>query len=161
MTRTIQTALLVFNSLLDSSPPKFEVQVWPGLREAHDANCNKGVGRADLASKFPQLDLSACCNEWDYAPHSLDEATMRAERVRQRLKALSSSFKNIFIITHRGFIAFLVKGDRFDVCGKAGSTIESFGTVLTYPCLQESRSSSFRGMRKLMRQDMVSIGIQG
>lgn len=119
MTRTIQTALIVFGPLLNSSPAKVELQVWPDLRETHDAICNKGVSRADMAAKFAQLDFSACHEEWDYPPHSFEDAAVRAERVRRRLKDLSRSYKNIILITHRGFIAFLIKGERFDVCGKA------------------------------------------
>ncbi|KAH8673088.1 histidine phosphatase superfamily [Ilyonectria robusta] len=116
MTRTIQTALLVFPHLLSTSPAEVEVQIWPDLREGYDAICNKGVARADIAAKFPQFDFSACSEEWDYPPHSPEDATARAERVRQRLQVLSKSYKNIFLVTHRGFIAFLVQGDRFDVC---------------------------------------------
>ncbi|EHK19767.1 uncharacterized protein TRIVIDRAFT_68229 [Trichoderma virens Gv29-8] len=116
MTRTIQTALIVFSRHLKTSPTKVELQVWPDLREAHDAVCNRGVSRAEMAAKFPQFDLSACHEEWDYLPHSFEDAVMRAERVRRRLKDLSRSYKNIFLVTHRGFIAFLVKGERFDVC---------------------------------------------
>ena len=41
---------------------------------------------------------------------------MRAEKVRERLQELSKLHDNIVLITHRGFIAFLVKGDRYDVC---------------------------------------------
>ncbi|RYP09756.1 hypothetical protein DL764_001091 [Monosporascus ibericus] len=117
MTRTIQTALIVFRELLSSSPVKVELQVWPDLRKAHDATCNKGVSRADMAVKFAQLDFSACHEEWDYPPHSFEEAAARAERIRQRLRDLSRSYKSIFLVTHRGFIAFLVKGETFDVCG--------------------------------------------
>ncbi|KAH6605837.1 hypothetical protein Trco_004990 [Trichoderma cornu-damae] len=116
MTRTIQTALIVFGQHLSRQPPKAELQVWPDLREAHDAICNKGVSRADMAAKFGQLDFSACREEWDYPPHSVQDAAARAERVRRRLKDLSGSYKNIILVTHRGFIAFLVKGERFDVC---------------------------------------------
>jgi broad specificity phosphatase PhoE len=117
MTRTIQTALVAFRPLLDSSPARVELQVWPDLREAHDAICNKGVSRADIAAKFAQFDFSACHEEWDYPPHSFEDAAARAERVRKRLKDMSRHYKNICLITHRGFIAFLVKGERFDVCG--------------------------------------------
>ena len=117
MTRTIQTALVTFSPLFNSSPARVELQVWPDLREAHDAMCNKGVSRADMAAKFALFDFSACHEEWDYPPHSFQDAAARAERVRKRLKDLSPHYKNIFLITHRGFIAFLVKGERFDVCG--------------------------------------------
>jgi broad specificity phosphatase PhoE len=117
MTRTIQTALIVFGRHLNGSPAKVELQVWPDLREAHDAICNKGLSRADMVVKFPQLDFSACHEEWDYPPHSFEDAAARAEGVRRRLKDLSRSYKNIMLVTHRGFIAFLVKGERFDVCG--------------------------------------------
>jgi broad specificity phosphatase PhoE len=117
MTRTIQTALIVFGHLINTSPAKAELQVWPDLREAHDAICNKGVSRTELAAKFPQVDLSACHEEWDYPPHNPDDAIVRAESVRYRLKELSHSYNNIVLILHRGFIAFLVQGDRFNVCG--------------------------------------------
>lgn len=117
MTRTIQTALTAFGQLLNSSPAKAEFQVWPDLREANEAICNMGLTRAEMAANFTQFDFSACHEEWDYPPHSFEDATMRAERVRQRLKDLSRSYKNIILVTHRGFIAFLVKGERFDVCG--------------------------------------------
>jgi len=117
MTRTIQTALIVFDQVLNSSPAGVHLQVWPDLREAHDAICNKGVARADMAAKFAQFDFSACPEEWDHPPHTFEDAVARAARVKQRLKDLSGSYKNIFLVTHRGFIAFLVKGERFDVCG--------------------------------------------
>lgn len=118
MTRTIQTALIIFDQHLSSSSTNVELQVWPDLRETHDeAICNKGLSRADIAAKFPQFDFSACHEEWDYPPHSSEGAVVRAETVRKRLKELSRSYKNIFLVTHRGFIAFLAKGERFDVCG--------------------------------------------
>ncbi|KAM6478540.1 phosphoglycerate mutase-like protein [Trichoderma sp. SZMC 28011] len=117
MTRTIQTALIIFDQHLSSSSTNVELQVWPDLRETHDeAICNKGLSRADIAAKFPQFDFSACHEEWDYPPHSSEGAVVRAETVRKRLKELSRSYKNIFLVTHRGFIAFLAKGERFDVC---------------------------------------------
>ena len=111
MTRTIQTALIVFGHLLLNTSSKTELQVWPDLREAHDAICNKGVSH--------EFDFSACREEWDYPPHSPEDAIARAESVRQRLKDLSGSYENIVLILHRGFIAFLFQGDRFDVCGTA------------------------------------------
>lgn len=118
MTRTIQTALIIFDQYLSSSSTNVELQVWPDLRETHDeAICNKGLSRAEIAAKFPQFDFSACHEEWDYPPHSSEGAVVRAETVRRRLKELSRSYKNTFLVTHRGFIAFLVKGERFDVCG--------------------------------------------
>jgi broad specificity phosphatase PhoE len=117
MTRKIQTALLAFGSLLSTSPFKTEVQVWPDLREAHDAICNIGVARADLTAKFPQFEFTGCHDKWDYPAHSFSDAEARAERVRRRLKDLSGLYKNIFVVTHRGFIAFLVKGERFGTGG--------------------------------------------
>ena len=116
MTRTIQTALNAFPSNFSSTPFQAEVQIWPDLREAHDANCNKGVSRTEMLAKFPQFNFAECPEEWDHPPHSIEDATARAETVRQRLKELSKQYANIALITHRGFIAFLVQGDRFDVC---------------------------------------------
>ncbi|KAF2702897.1 phosphoglycerate mutase-like protein [Pleomassaria siparia CBS 279.74] len=115
MTRTLQTAMNAFPFLRDDSP-RTEVQIWPDLREAHDAICNIGVSRADLAAKFPHLDFSSCPEEWDHAPTTKEGATARAEHVRRRLKHLAKTYRNIVLITHRGFIAYLVKGRRFDVC---------------------------------------------
>ncbi|PNP56727.1 hypothetical protein THARTR1_03423 [Trichoderma harzianum] len=118
MTRTIQTARIIFDQYLNSSSTNVELQIWPDLRETHDeAICNKGLSRAEIATKFAQFDFSACHEEWDYPPHNFEGAVVRAETVRSRLKELSRSYKNIFLVTHRGFIAFLVKGERFDVCG--------------------------------------------
>ncbi|GAB1318263.1 Phosphoglycerate mutase [Madurella fahalii] len=111
MTRTLQTALLAFDSL-----EGIEIRVWPDLREAHNALCNKGIPKADLAAQFPQFDYTECHDEWDYPDHSTDEAVARAERVRKRVKDLSTSYGNIYLVTHRGFIAFLVQGEKFDVC---------------------------------------------
>lgn len=116
MTRTIQTVKLAFREWLQSTT----IQVWPDLREAHDAICNQGVSRADLEAKFPDINFAECPDEWNYPPHSVDDAAARAERVRERLKGLVDSgvYQNIYLVTHRGFIAFLVQGERFDVCGK-------------------------------------------
>lgn len=116
MTRTIQTAMNAFPSSIGSPPTGTEVQIWPDLREAHDAICNQGISRADIAAKFPHLDFSECPEEWNHPPHTIETATIRAEKVRRRLQDLSKVYKNIALITHRGFIAFLVKGDRYDVC---------------------------------------------
>jgi broad specificity phosphatase PhoE len=126
MTRTIQTAINAFPFLLSNSPslpdqerhkPRVEVQIWPSLREAHDAICNKCLSRASLSHKFPSFDFSECPEEWDsLPPHSVEAATKRAEDVRQRLKELSGKCRNIVVVTHRGFITFLVKGRRFETC---------------------------------------------
>ncbi|KAI0518299.1 histidine phosphatase superfamily [Xylaria bambusicola] len=115
MTRTIQTAMNAFPSIA-SAPNETKVQIWPDLREAHDAICNKGISRAEISTKFPDLNFSECPEEWDHPPHTIEGATIRAETVRRRLKELSKEYNNIVLITHRGFIAFLVKGDRYDVC---------------------------------------------
>ncbi len=115
MTRTIQTAMNAFPSI-GSAPNGTEVQIWPDLREAHDAICNKGISRAAISAKYPHLNFSECLEEWDHPPHTVEAATIRAETVRGRLKELSKVYNNIVLITHRGFIAFLVQGDRYDVC---------------------------------------------
>ncbi|KAK7425090.1 hypothetical protein QQX98_000004 [Neonectria punicea] len=116
MTRTIQMTLLVFQDVLNASPAKVTVEVWPELRECYDALCNQGVSRAAISTKFPQLDFSRCDEEWDYPPHTAFDAYNRAELVRRRLKSLSRFYENIFVVTHRCFISFLAKGARFDVC---------------------------------------------
>ena len=116
MTRTIQTALNAFPSILGSVPFQTEVQIWPELREAYDAECDKGVSRKEMSGKFPQFSFAECPEEWDYPPFSAEDAITRAEVVRLRLKELSKQYGNVAVITHRRFIAFLVQGDKFDVC---------------------------------------------
>lgn len=116
MTRTVQTAMNAFPSIVGSALNGTEVQIWPDLREAHDAECNKGISRADISAKFPHLNFLECPEEWDHPLHTIEAATIRAEKLRLRLKELSKKYKNIALITHRGFIAFLVKGDRYNVC---------------------------------------------
>ncbi|KAF4953009.1 hypothetical protein FSARC_12489 [Fusarium sarcochroum] len=116
MTRTIQTAYIVFGHLIKNN--KAEIQVWPDLRESHDTICNKGISRADLTAKFPDLDFSACPEKWDFPDHTPDDAAVRAERVRRRLRetAMFGNYEDILLVTHRGFAAFLAQGDRFKVC---------------------------------------------
>lgn len=116
MTRAIQTALNAFPSLVGSDPPHVDVQIWPDLREAHDAECNKGVSRREMSEKFPQFNFVQCSQEWDYPLHTPEGATARAENVRQSLQDLSRRYKNIALFTHRGFIAYLIQGSRYGVC---------------------------------------------
>jgi broad specificity phosphatase PhoE len=135
MTRTIETAMNIFPFLIEPGPFDVPTQIWPDLREAHDAICNKGLSRSELASKFPQFDFSECHEEWDYPEHSIEGATARAERVRRRLKDLSTTYNNIAVITHRGIKAFLVKGKRF---GLAEMRTYRFATE------EESQNDSIR-----------------
>ncbi|KAJ5689500.1 hypothetical protein N7462_003892 [Penicillium macrosclerotiorum] len=116
MTRTIQTAINLFPWILGSAPFNVDVQIWPDLREAHDAICNQGISQAEMARKFPAFNLTECSEEWDYPPYTIEDATARAESVRHRLKEASKRYRNILIITHRGFLVFLVQGDRYEVC---------------------------------------------
>ncbi|KAJ4340201.1 hypothetical protein N0V95_007582 [Ascochyta clinopodiicola] len=116
MTRTIQTAMNMFPAVFTTTPFPVAVQIWPDLRETYEAECNKGLSREAISAKFPQLDFAGCPNEWNHPPHTMAGATARAESVRMRLKELSKENSNIVLITHRGFIEFLVKGVRFDVC---------------------------------------------
>lgn len=113
MTRTCQTAMNLFPFLQDVASSPIPTQIWPDLREANDAICNKGLARADMQANFPQFDFSECEENWDYPSHDVADATERAERVRQRLRHLSTTFENIAVISHRGFIAYLVQGRRF------------------------------------------------
>lgn len=113
MTRTIQTAMNIFPSLQNPHESPIPVEIWPDLREANDAICNQGLSRSALQIKFPRFDFSACHETWDYPENTVQDATARAERVRSRLLELSTRFKNIVVISHRGLIAYLVKGRRF------------------------------------------------
>jgi hypothetical protein len=57
MTRSIQTALLVFSDLIMPSDSQMPVQTRPDMRAAHDAIRNRGISRAGLVAKFPQFDF--------------------------------------------------------------------------------------------------------
>jgi broad specificity phosphatase PhoE len=114
MTRAIQTAMNIFPFLQIASTSEIPVRIWPDLREANDAICNKGVPRKDIQTKFPQFDFNECHETWDYATHTITDAVARAERIRRRLHDLSATFKNIALVSHRGLIAFLVQGQRFN-----------------------------------------------
>lgn len=122
MTRTIETAIETFGTLITSLKPAIKVQIWPELREGYDhARCNQGVAKADLMAKFsyPAWDFELCNEQWDYEPHTFEGAMIRAELVRKKLKNLveTGKYVNIVLVTHRGFIAFLVQGERFATCG--------------------------------------------
>jgi broad specificity phosphatase PhoE len=116
MTRTIQTAMNMFPDVFSTQPPSVDVRIWPDLRETYEAECNKGLSRKDVSAKFPWLNFADCPAEWDHPPHTMEAAVARAEDVRQRLKELSKTYKNIVLVTHRGFIAFLVRDERFEPC---------------------------------------------
>lgn len=113
MIRTIQTALNIFPFLREHGNSPMPVEIWPDLRETLDSECNKGLPRAEISRNYPQFDFSNCKEDWNYSPHTVESATTRAENVRKRLKELSATYSNIVIVTHRGFIGFLVKGRSF------------------------------------------------
>ncbi|KAJ7481031.1 histidine phosphatase superfamily [Mycena galericulata] len=114
MVRTIQTAMSAFPDLLDQPSSATILEIWPDLREAHDAVCNLGVSRAKLSAAFPGVDLSHCSEEWDYEEHSDEAAALRAERVRTALAQRPE--QNILLISHRVFIDCLVAGPQFANC---------------------------------------------
>ncbi|KAF2023285.1 phosphoglycerate mutase-like protein [Setomelanomma holmii] len=114
MTRTIQTAINVFPSLQQVDKFTAPVQIWPELREANDATCNKSHSRAGMQSRFPQFDFSECPEQWNYPEHTEEGAIARAECVRNRLHGLSNKYRSIVVISHRGIIAFMVKGRRYN-----------------------------------------------
>jgi broad specificity phosphatase PhoE len=117
MTRTIETAMNAFPALIGHSQVLVDVQIWPELREIQNAPYNIGRSRKEMMEKFPQFDFSKCREEWDHPPHSVEDALSRAEVVRKRLKELSSKYPSIAVVTHRCFITFLVKGEKFLNCG--------------------------------------------
>jgi hypothetical protein len=112
MIRTLDTAYHV----LHGKPSK--ILVWPDLREAHDAICNHGSPTINLIGRYPLLDFSECSEKWDYEQNTTENAQLRALRVRSRLERHSKDYKNILVVTHRGFITYLVSGRCFSNCGK-------------------------------------------
>ncbi|EJD41095.1 phosphoglycerate mutase-like protein [Auricularia subglabra TFB-10046 SS5] len=105
MTRTIQTAFALFPDGLRAGG--LPLHIWPELREAHDAACNKGRPRAEMQRAYPHLDFSLCAEVWSYEPHSFQAAVQRAESVRRRFLALPGP--DVVVVGHRGFLAFLVE----------------------------------------------------
>ena len=117
MTRTIQTARTLFPYAFTEGPDAIPLRIWPVLREAHDANCNKGRSRAEMQALHAGLDFSACDEEWNYEPHRFEDAAERAEVVRQELMKLPGP--HVMVVGHRGFIAYLVNTNqvKFGNCG--------------------------------------------
>ncbi|THU77192.1 phosphoglycerate mutase-like protein [Dendrothele bispora CBS 962.96] len=113
MTRTIQTMYAVL-STLENSGIDIPKEIWPNLREAHDAICNKGVSRAIIAAAYPTLDFSRCNVEWDYEEHSDEAATLRAKEVLDEVRRRPE--KDILLVGHRAFLAYLVGDERFLNC---------------------------------------------
>jgi broad specificity phosphatase PhoE len=85
MRRTIETAFTAFGTTVDANKA-LPIEVWPDLREAHDAICNHFSPVAVLQMEYPHLDFSECNAERTYEKHSHADAEKRAERVRRQLK---------------------------------------------------------------------------
>ncbi len=119
MTRTTHTAIAVFGPLTLGPDPQVKMQIWPELREAHDHICCQGSSKQEMTSKFPDFDFSGCHDDWDYPSHTNESAVARGEEVRRKLRGLTEVHKHIVLVTHRGFVAFLVQGPRFQTCGKS------------------------------------------
>ena len=113
MRRTIETAFTAFGTTVDANEA-LPIEVWPDLREAHDAICNHGSPITVLQMEYPHLDFSECNSERTYETHTHADAEKRAERVRRRLKEHSA--QKIVVVTHRGFIAHLVESHKFVNC---------------------------------------------
>lgn len=151
MDRTIETALIILKSLKNDSPDGVQPDhiIWPDLREAHDAKCNKGSPRHAMETKCPSLDFSSCSAEWDYEPHTVGAATIRAENVRKALSELSARYKDITIVTHREFIAYLVPGASFNVSGKSKCAILELLMTCPYVSTLEIRSYRFANVEEI------------
>ena len=106
MRRTIQTALVAFGSC--------PFEIWPDLRETYDGICQRGSPISVLQHEFPHLNFSECHQEWTYEEHTHERAEKRAERVRRRIREHPS--RNIVLVTHRGFIGYLVERPKFRNC---------------------------------------------
>lgn len=146
MTRTIQTAAGHFgNSTRYWDLPR--IQVWPDLREASDAAADMGPPRFEMIRKYPQLDFSECREIWNYPDHTFESAVTRAERVRKRLLVLAETGKyhNVYVVTHRRFIGYLVQGKEFKHGGEKPSP-ELDDTRLTH--WEECRSYGFARDRR-------------
>lgn len=121
MTRTIQTTHAVL-ATLGAAGKDVPIEIWPNLREAHDAECNKGLPRAKLEAAYPLLDFSRCSEEWDYEEHSDKGAMARAEEVLEELRGRPE--REVLLVGHRAFIAYLVPSNelRFLNCGECGDS---------------------------------------
>jgi Histidine phosphatase superfamily (branch 1) len=117
MTRTIQTARILFPSAFTKGPDAIPLHIWPDLREANDGNCNTGRSRVEMQVLHSGLDFAACDEEWNYKAHRFEDAADRAAAVRKDLMKLPGP--HIVVVGHRGFIAYLVdtKQTKFRNCG--------------------------------------------
>jgi hypothetical protein len=70
-----------------------------------------------MQARYPNLDFLQYSENWDYETHTSQAATKRAERVRKLLRDFTSKYQSMLLITHRGLLAFMVQGARFEVCG--------------------------------------------
>jgi broad specificity phosphatase PhoE len=106
MRRTIQTALVAFGSC--------PLEIWPDLRETYDGICQHGSPISVLQHEFPHLNFSECDDNWTYEPYTHERAEKRAERERRRVREHPA--QNIVLVTHRGFIGYLVERPKFRNC---------------------------------------------
>ncbi|KAK6065626.1 phosphoglycerate mutase family protein [Seiridium cupressi] len=117
MTRALQTAQIIFSDAVHPNGGP-EVQIWPDLRESNNTISSQGRPAAEMREKFPTFDFSECHDEWDYGKETHERAVTRAEKVRARIKGLTTQYRNIWVITHSIFLSYLVnvEGCHFWTC---------------------------------------------
>jgi hypothetical protein len=95
-----------------------------------------------MQARYPNLDFLQYSENWDYETHTSQAATKLAERVRKLLRDFTSNYQSMPWITHRGLLAFMVQGARFEVCGKCSHIIIHFRLLILDVGL-ETRSYHF------------------
>jgi hypothetical protein len=92
----------------------FPLEIWPDLRETYDEICQHGSPISVLQHEFPHVNFSECDEYWTDETYTHEGAQKRAERVRRRVREHLA--QNIILVTHRGFIGYLVERPKFRNC---------------------------------------------
>jgi broad specificity phosphatase PhoE len=147
LTRTIETTLAAFSTVLSKEEGAAKLILDPDLQERSDLPCDTGSDVAVLEAKFPGLDYSALGEGWHAKTGAYtadDEAVAaRAEGVRKKLlrlarelEASGSERKDVVVVTHGVFMKFLTEDESIDLpkAGwKAYSAEETGGRVVLRP----------------------------
>jgi broad specificity phosphatase PhoE len=130
LTRTIETTLAAFSTVLSKEEGAAKLILDPDLQERSDLPCDTGSDVAVLEAKFPGLDYRALGEGWHAKTGAYtadDEAVAaRAEGVRKKLlrvarelEASGSERKDVVVVTHGVFMKFLTEDESIDL-PKAG-----------------------------------------
>jgi broad specificity phosphatase PhoE len=101
MSRALETACALAEST------GLEPRVWVPLAEHRSLPGFRGCTRADLAARYPSIDLPEECNDEGWWHHGLEDADALYARARRMAAALRSLHEaagdRVLLVTHGGF----------------------------------------------------------